>query len=69
MIYCLISLIIIAIVALIIVIILEQVIGAFFQLSSQVFMLIRLLVGLLVLLYALNCLLPFLSGGGHWAVR
>lgn len=66
MIGCLISLIIVAIIALIVVLIVEAVIAAFFPLPANVMYLIRLLVGLLVLLYALNCILG--SGiviGGH----
>jgi hypothetical protein len=53
---CLISLIIVVIVALIVVYVLEQVVGAFLALPPPIWMLIRLLIGLLVLLYALGCL-------------
>jgi hypothetical protein len=56
MISCLIGLIIVVIVCLIVLYVLEMVIGSFLSLPSQIWMLIRLLVGLLVLLYALNCL-------------
>lgn len=56
MIGCLIGLIILVIVCLIVVYVMEMVIGSFLALPPQIWMLIRLLVGLLVLLYALNCL-------------
>jgi hypothetical protein len=57
MISCLISLIVIVIVALIIIYALEAIVGTLLPLPPPIFMLIRLLVGLLVLLYALDCLL------------
>jgi hypothetical protein len=53
---CLISLIIVVIVAVIVIYVLEQVVGAFLALPPPVWMLVRLLIGLLVLLYALGCL-------------
>jgi hypothetical protein len=52
---CLIGVIIYAIISLIILMILEFVFAQFFPLPSKVIMLIRLLVGLLLLLYALSC--------------
>jgi hypothetical protein len=64
MIGCLISLLIVVILALIFVFAIEQIVGVFLQMPAQVWMLIRLLVGLLVLLYALNCL-GFVDGGGY----
>lgn len=57
MIGCLISLIVAAIVLLIVVLIIEAVLGQFFPPYGQIAWLIRLLFGLLLLLYALNCLL------------
>ena len=56
MIGCLISLIIVAIIALIVIYVIEAVVGAFLALPPPILMLIRLLIGLLVLLYALGCL-------------
>jgi hypothetical protein len=62
---CLISLIVVVIVALIVVFVLEQVVGAFLSLPPPIWTLIRLLVGLLVLLYALGCLSQSgILGGG-----
>lgn len=58
---CLISLIIVVIVAVIVLYILEAVMSPFFTLPPPVYMLIRLLVGLLVLLYFLNCI-GFIGG-------
>jgi hypothetical protein len=65
---CLISLIIVVIVAVIVIYVLEQVIGAFLALPPPVWMLVRLPIGLLVLLYALNCLSAsgVLQGFGGW---
>lgn len=70
MIGCLISLVLAAIIALIVLFIIEAVLVAFIPLPSNVTYLIRLLVGLLVLLYALSCLLG--NGGLHpymWGPR
>ena len=61
MIECLISLIIWCIVAAIILYVVEAVLRSFLPLPSQVLMLIRLLVGLLVLLAVLDCL-GFMQG-------
>ena len=56
MLECLIWLIVAVIIAVIVLLILETAIGALIQLPPPVFVLLRLLVGLLVLLYALDCL-------------
>lgn len=56
MIECLIGVIIVAIIALIIVVVIEAIIGHFIPQIREVAWLIRLLVGLIVLLYALCCL-------------
>jgi Na+-driven multidrug efflux pump len=56
MIGCLISLIIVAIIALIVLFILEYIIGMFIA-DQRIIMLVRLLVGLLILLYFLNCIM------------
>ena len=53
---CLISLIIVVIIALIVVYVIEAVVGTLISFPPPIFMLIRLLIGLLVLLYALGCL-------------
>ena len=68
MIECLISLIIWCIVAAIILYIVEAVLGSFLPLPSQVLMLIRLLVGLLVLLAVLDCF-GLLQGGVRFPFR
>lgn len=59
---CLIGILVVAIIAIIAIYILEAIVGAFLALPAPVPQLIRLLVGLIVLLYALNCLL----GGVVW---
>lgn len=56
MISCLISLLIVVIIAVIVLYVVETAVGALLSLPPPIWMLIRLLVGLLVLLYALNCL-------------
>lgn len=56
MIECLISLLIVAIIAVVVLLIFEAVLGAFFS-DARVVMLVRALVGLLVLLYGLQCIL------------
>lgn len=56
MIACLIGLIIVVIVAVIVVYIIETAVGSLISLPPPVWVLVRLLIGLLVLLYALNCL-------------
>ncbi|CAN5814026.1 hypothetical protein BH20PSE1_BH20PSE1_01030 [soil metagenome] len=53
---CLVYLLIWVIVALIVIYIIEAVVGQFLTLPPPIMMLIRLLVGLLVLIAALNCL-------------
>ena len=68
MIGCLISLLIAAIVILIVLLIVEYVLAQFVPLTGQVIALIRLLCGLLLLLYFLECVL---GNGGfafprHW---
>ena len=68
MIECLISLIIWCIVAAIILYIVEAVLGSFLPLPSQVLMLVRLLVGLLVLLAVLDCF-GLLQGGVRFPFR
>jgi hypothetical protein len=66
MIECLISLIIVVIIAVIVIYALEAIVGVFLPLPPPVMMLIRLLVGLLVLLYALDCLFSSgILGGFH----
>lgn len=67
MIGCLISLIVMVIIAVIILYILEAVLAPFITLPPPVYMLIRLLIGLLVLLYFLQCagLMGF-SGAYPW---
>lgn len=57
---CFISLIIVVIVAVIVIYVFEAIVAVFLPLPPPVGKLIRLLVGLLVLLYALQCLF----GGG-----
>jgi hypothetical protein len=59
---CLIGVIIYAIVSLIILFILEYIFAQFFPLPPKVIALIRLLIGLLILLYALSCF-GILDGG------
>lgn len=56
MLSCLVYLIIWVIVALIVIYIIEAVVGQFLTLPPPIMMLIRLLIGLLVLIAALNCL-------------
>ena len=56
MLSCLIYLIIVVIVAIIILYVLEQVLAPFLSLPAPVYTLIRLLIGLLVLLYFLECI-------------
>jgi hypothetical protein len=56
MLSCLISIIIAAILALIIIFTLEFVFAQFLPLPPNIMMLIRVLVGLLIILYALSCL-------------
>lgn len=63
MLTCLIYLIIWCIIAIIVLYIFETVVAMFIALPSQVFVLIRLLVGLLVLLAFLNCV--GLLGGAY----
>ena len=64
MIGCLIGLIIMVIIAVIVLYVLEAVMAPFFTLPPPVYMLIRLLIGLLVLLYFLQCIgFLGLSGG------
>lgn len=60
---CFISLIIVVIVAVIVVYVFEMIVGIFLPLPPPVGKLIRLLVGLLVLLYAVQCLF---GGGMPW---
>jgi hypothetical protein len=55
MLSCLVQILIYAIISLIILFILEYVFAQFFPLPPKVIMLIRLLIGLLLLLYALSC--------------
>lgn len=65
MIICLIYALVALIVALIVIAIIEwglALIG--FSLPANIVMLIRVLVGLLWLIYVLGCFLPFLGGGG-----
>lgn len=69
MIGCLISIIIAIMAAAIFLVILELALGYFFPFPPQVVMLIRLLVGLLVLLWIIQC---FFGMGGwpvHWGPR
>ena len=68
MIACLINLIIVAIVLLIVALVIEAIISKFIPQISEVAWLIRLLFGLVLLLYALNCLMG-LGYGFHWGVR
>lgn len=56
MIGCLISLIVLVIIVVIVLYILETAVQAVFPMPPPIWMLIRLLAGLLVLLYALGCL-------------
>lgn len=56
MIECLIGVLVVAIIALIVVLIIEAIISHFIPQIGEVAWLIRLLVGLIVLLYALRCL-------------
>ena len=74
MIGCLISLIIVVIVAVILLYVFEAIVGVFLALPPPVYMLIRLLIGLLVLLYALQCLgsmglFPGFNGFGPYPYR
>lgn len=70
MIDCLIGLVGFAIIALIVVAILEYVIARFIPPYNEIAWLVRLLIGLLLLLYALNCLLGLGYGPTfHWRVR
>jgi hypothetical protein len=65
MIICLIYALVALIVALIVIAIIEwglAMVG--FSLPANIIMLIRVLVGLLWLIYVLGCFLPFFSGGG-----
>lgn len=66
MIGCLISVIIIAIVLVIILIIVERLLAAFGVADARIVMLIRLLFGLLILLYVLSCLGIFSEGPPHF---
>jgi hypothetical protein len=69
MIGCLISLLIAAIVCLIVILIVEMVLAQFVPLSGKVIALIRLLIGLLLLLYFLDCVVGYGGVGifpGHW---
>jgi hypothetical protein len=59
---CLVYLIVWIIVALIVIWIIEQLVGMFLQLPPNILVLIRLLVGLLVLIAALDCLGLFHTG-------
>jgi type III secretory pathway component EscU len=60
---CLVSLIVVVIIALIFVYIIETVLAPFITLPPPIMTLIRLLIGLLVLIYALQCL-GILGGHG-----
>lgn len=53
---CLINLLVVAVIAVIVLVIFENVLAAFFN-DARIVMLIRALVGLLVLLYAVQCIL------------
>ena len=71
MIGCLISLLIAAIVCLIVILIVELVLAQFLPLGAKIIYLIRLLFGLLLLLYFLDCVLGSGVGlplfyPGHW---
>ena len=68
MINCLISLIIVVIIALVVLYVLEAVLAPFIALPAPIMNLIRLLVGLLVLLWFLQCVGIF-SGGHELFVR
>lgn len=63
---CFISLIIVVILAVIVVYAFEAIVGIFLPLPPPVGQLIRLLVGLLVLLYAIQCLF---GGGVPWPMH
>ena len=63
MLECLVGLIIAVIVALIVLWVIETVLAPFITLPPPILMLIRLLIGLLVLIYALQCI--GVLGGGH----
>ena len=62
---CLVTLIVWVIVAVIILYVLEQVLAPFFPLPPPVYMLIRLLIGLLILIEFLGCI-GFLGGGNNF---
>jgi hypothetical protein len=64
MLECLVMLIVWVIIAVIVLYILESVLAPFIALPAPVYMLIRLLIGLLVLIAFLNCC-GFLGGSGH----
>ena len=63
MLECLVGLIIAVIIALIVIYVIETVLAPFITLPPPILTLIRLLIGLLVLIYALQCL-GILSGHG-----
>jgi hypothetical protein len=63
MLECLVGLIFAVIVALIVLFVIEKALAPFIALPPPIMMLIRLLVGLLILIYALQCL--GIIGGGH----
>jgi hypothetical protein len=66
MLECLVMLIVWVIVALIVIFVIETLVAQFFPIPPQILMLIRLLVGLLVLIAALDCI-GFVSLG--WSAR
>jgi len=66
MIGCLIGFLIAVLIAVILVYVLEAAVTAFIALPPQVFLLIRLIVGLIVLLYGLQCLGLMAGTGFAW---